>query len=434
MSLKTTFYMGLRPFLWKKYGVRGVIRNTVLAVGLAMVPLVIVLIVSDGMIEGIISRFIETKIYHFRVVPPRNSEPDEIREVVEKINGLSWVTSAETEVQGGGIAFTREVKEGVLIRGLNPSLLEKDEKMNSYFNFLKGSWSLDDSGSVLLGSAIAEKLEAEEGDTIRLLTGKVMKGKKLVPRITRVKVKGVFTTGYQELDKNWVIIPESLSEKIIGEDEMIRFIGIKTMDPFLNQRENYRALKNILPKSWRVQTWEQIGGSSFALYSTTKLMLILIMGLIVVVAGINISSSLIMLVLEKREDIAILKSMGLSPKEVRNSYLVTGVTIGFIGAFLGLCTGLLISVNINEIIAGVEGLINIFINIMNFIKSLFTEDQIRDFHLLDTAHYLDHIPINVNFSEVLLAGLFTVAVTGFASYIPARKAGSIRPLEIMQKH
>lgn len=434
MSLKTILYLGSRPFVPKKHGIKGVILHTIIVVAIAMLPLVVVLMVADGMIQGITSRYIETSSYHFRVYSRQSADNidfDLYHDTKKKLDTIEDIKISHLERVGAGLGVSGNSREGIQIRGVSPDILELDTDMKKYISITQGKFDLTGSNSVVVSSSLARKMNISVGDDFRIITGKILKKGKILPRVTRMKVSGIAKTGYEDLDKNWVFIPFELSKKILPNRSSFTFIGLKYTDPYGDLKGVYKEIKRHMPSGWKIVNWTQLNSNTYENFKTTKMVLALIMGLIVIVAGINISSSLIMLVLEKRRDIAILKGMGLSPNEVMGSYLLTGVIIGFIGTLIGIIVGLLISININQLVLGMEVLINYLFKGVNFILNI---DQDKSIILLDTAYYLDNIPIDVNFSKLLFMTFFSIITTSMASYFPARKAGLIKPLEIMQKY
>jgi lipoprotein-releasing system permease protein len=153
-------------------------------------------------------------------------------------------------------------------------------------------------------------------------------------------------------------------------------------------------------------------------------MLLFIMALIVMVAAVNVSSATSMLVIERQRDIAVLKAAGARPGVTSRIFLWGSFFTGLIGALIGISVGLLIGVNINTFIHGLEKVLNVF-------TGLFQAGEIK---ILDPGYYLEEIPIVVDWSAVFLIGLFTILSSMLASWIPARRAGKTRPIEILRKY
>lgn len=433
MSFKTILYLGLRPFKPKHHGIRGVILHTILVVAIAMLPLVVVLLVADAMIEGITNRYIETSSYHFRVYSRQPADVIDFElydKTIEDIRSIDSITSAIIERDGAGVGVHNESRKGIMIRGVEESIYSVDKGFSTYMSMEDGSFDLSGDGLVI-SSYLARKMDAKPGDDFRLITGKVMSNGRIIPRVSKYTITGIVKSGYEELDKTWVFISLENAKKILPNRSSETFIGIKTVDPYIVLDDLYMDIKEIVPNGWILRIWSQLNKYTYESFKTTKMVLALIMGLIVIVAAINISSSLIMLVLEKRRDIAILKGMGLSPSEVMGSYLLTGVIIGFAGTLIGVTLGVGISLNINDIILFFEQIINLILRLIN---TLFHWDDSKSFVLLDSEYYLDDIEVDISYLKLILMTFFSITTTAVASYFPARKAGLIKPLQIMQKY
>ena len=163
-------------------------------------------------------------------------------------------------------------------------------------------------------------------------------------------------------------------------------------------------------------------------------MLMLVMCLIVLVACVNISSALVMLSIERRKEIAILKSLGSSPKGIKRAFVFTGLFCGIAGVVLGLPLGVLCAFFSNQIIRIIEKLVNAWGYLVYIIKSLFDSSLIFvRVQLLDPAYYLETIPISFNISELLGIAFITILLSVLVSLLPAHKAAKEKPLETLRK-
>jgi len=147
------------------------------------------------------------------------------------------------------------------------------------------------------------------------------------------------------------------------------------------------------------------------------------MALIVIVAAVNVSSATSMLVLERQKDIAILKVSGATTRGVANIFIYGSFLTGLTGGIIGISLGLLIGVNINSVLRGLE-------MILSFFSGLFKGGEVK---ILDPGFYLETIPIIVDWTTVFLIGLFAILCSILASWIPARRAGKLKPMELLRK-
>jgi len=410
------------------------IRGAVIGIALSLVPLVIVLEVTDGMIEGITRRYIEVGSYHYQARDLQNSEAD-YKAVIKNLESLETVDNAFAFIQDTCLIYTKKGRTGVSVRGLPENLYDNDRGLKEYLVFSEGSFTLD-SEAILLSSSIAKKIGASTGDEIKLLTAFNQPGRALVLRPARFIVKGVFTTGYRELDEVSVYINYDRASSLFrGASQP--YIGIKVKNPY-NSSDSYKdktaeELRNYLPPAFILSSWYRLNYTLYKSLETTKKLLMLIMILILCVASLNISSAMIMMVLSRRKEIAILKSIGFSQNDIALAFLATGFLIGLAGTFIGMLAGIAGSLHINWIIGTIEKLINYFIFSGYFVLNLFRQTEYGGFRILDSGYYLEQIPVTLDFFELCLVSFISLFLSSAASFLPSFRAGAIRPVEILRK-
>jgi lipoprotein-releasing system permease protein len=189
---------------------------------------------------------------------------------------------------------------------------------------------------------------------------------------------------------------------------------------------------NISISQSRVYSWNELNAAEYENFSSTKLLLLLIMLLIVLVASVNISSALVMIVMERRKEIAILKSVGANSSGITTSFLLIGMISGAGGVLMGIPLGLLAGVNINQIISFMEKIVNLFLKFV-YVLSNGGEGGFSAVHLLDPAFYLQEIPVIIPFGELVVITLGTLLLSLIVSAIPAVKAGREKPLDTLRK-
>ncbi len=191
------------------------------------------------------------------------------------------------------------------------------------------------------------------------------------PRLTTVHVMGVYETGYQELDKTLAYASLALADAVLSPRAASAFIGVKVADPFGDLSAVSRAVSAAAGHGARAVGWREIEYSRLASFRTTKALLLFIMGLIVLVASVNVSSSVLMIVFERRHDLGILKSVGAGPRSLALSFLLTGFVTGLVGTAAGVGLGLLVAVNVNEVISGLEWLVNVTLEVASLVRASF---------------------------------------------------------------
>jgi lipoprotein-releasing system permease protein len=396
------------------------LRGAAAGIALSLVPIIVTLIVADGMIRGITDRFIELGTGHLQVYDYSDGgNLDDLAPLIREIEGVRGVWH---ERQGLGVIAGKEGRRGATLRSVDSSFWT-EEGSAAYLNSIAGnSWPQGDR-ELVLGQSLAEEIGAALGDTVRIMTIRNLDGRP-VPRITAFTVAGIVSSGYRELDALWCISSREGGDRILEGTTGRPYLIVKIDDPYNRARDMASVLQRRLGPSYTVYTWGDLHRAQYSSYESTRQLLIFIMALIVAVAAVNVSSATSMLVIERRRDIAVLKAAGASPRGTGGVFVLAGLLTGITGALLGAGAGLLLGLNINGLIHGLEGL-------LTFFSRLFRGGEVK---ILDPGYYLENIPVIVDGPAVFLIVFFTVLCSVLASWIPARRAGKMKPLELLRKH
>ncbi len=434
MRIKVPFFLAVKNIYKSgKSDLFRHIRGAVLGIALCLVPLIVVLQISDGMIQGITGRYIEIGSYHFQIKQLTRNSDYSLEEVAEIIRRNSEVDNAFVFVTGTSLAYTEKGRTGLSVRGIPEDLYSKDRNMRKYLEIVEGEFDLSDESSIILSRTIAEKLNASAGDELKILTAYSLPGRPPLLKPSRFKVICIVTTGYNDLDDLTVFVRDTRAEKIF-RDSRSRQIGVKIKNPYKNIADIGREIKSLIPPEYFVISWERINYTFYKSLETTKKLLVFIMFLILGVASVNISSSMIMMVNAGRKEIAVLKSVGFSSSEIVLTYITTGFLIGFTGTFSGVAAGILCSIRINELICFVEFILNRINYIIWLITGSFTGSLYNPYKILNSGYYLEKIPVNLSLTEIYLVAVASILLAVAASTIPSLRAGKIKPIEILQKY
>ncbi len=443
MKLASSFLLAIK-FLLPQHdspsNARKSVVGAILCIALSLVPLIVVLVVSDGMIEGITARTVSLSSFDLQVVPygmsgVDASKYDEYENLAQVITQVEGVKSACVERQGVALASGKNGRTGATVRGVSSSLYEKNESFRKYLNILEGDFDVSTNKDAVIGSKLAKDLNLKVGDTIRIISSKKNTNGKIIPRFSTFKVKGICSSGYQELDALWVFINGKTAFDLFSTASSKIVIGVETENPFDN--EIYKISNLIDDELYKhnkyasVYTWQELNSSQLENFATTKMLLLLIMSLIVLVASINVSSSVIMFVIERNKEIAILKSLGASSQGITFSFLLIAMFIGFCGILIGVPIGILCAVNVNSIL-------DFFENVINFVLSLgyniFADAQnFVPVSVMNPEYYLQDIPIVLPFGELCAIVILVLILSVVVSIIPSVKAGKEKPLSILRK-
>jgi lipoprotein-releasing system permease protein len=401
-------------------------------VALSIVPLVVVLVVADGMIQGITARYIEVGTYHLQALPRYVMDQRELEEAASSLRARPGL-AAFPESQGYGVAISGSRTAGVMIRAVENSFLQ-DQGTKAYLQVKEGELSLESTNQILLGESLAKALGAKVGDAVSIITSRPAAEStrfSFAPRISVFRVRGVVSAGYRELDALWAFVSLRAGAKAFWGGSSRAIIGIKVARPFGELEVPRAAARSALGPDWSIVTWPEAERNVFRSFSTTRALLLLVMALAVAVAAINVASALVMLVLERRRDIAILKSAGASPALIGRVFVLAGLAVGGTGTLIGIGIGAALSWRINDLITAIELVINLASRLIAAVSG--APAPVVALKLLDPAYYLERIPVSINPGELCAVLATSLALCLLASLIPAGRASRLPPLEIFRK-
>ncbi|MDR2159198.1 MAG: ABC transporter permease [Treponema sp.] len=419
--MRSRFFIALRYLLGRAHEGGRYLRGAAAGIAVSLVPIIVTLIVADGMIRGITDRYLELGTGHLAVYDYSGGGVP--AETVSLIGELPGVRGVWREQDGLGVLVGKGGKTGATIRAVEPSFWD-DEGSRRYLVTLAGIPKPESDRDVLLGEELASSIGAAVGDTVRIMTVRLTGDGRSVPRMTPFTVRGIVSSGYHELDALWCITTFEGGSRIFSQSLSSSAIVVKVNDPYGDIDEVSWNIFSLLGMGYRVSTWKEMLRSQYSSYESTRQLLLFIMALIVAVAAVNVSSATAMLVIERQRDIAVLKAAGASPSFISGVFLWGSFLTGLTGALAGIAAGLLIGNYINPLVRGLE-------SALSLVSGLFHGGAVR---ILDPGFYLQTIPIIINRAAVFLIGFFTILCSILASWIPARRAGKLRPLDLLRKY
>ena len=421
------------PKTEKKSSARKSIIGAMVCIGLSIIPLILVISISNGMINGMTQRIIGLSSGHLKsYVAPSIKQVKTEESFVEYAKGtmeVDGITASYPEIQISALASGKNIRCGIEIRAMQSDIFEKNSSFKTLFEIKAGSLQefQENQKVCIIGEKLAADLELKTGDSIKIITTKNSKNKtrtSITPKLTTLKIAAIVTSGYQELDQFWVFVPLSVAYKNLSLENAQFNVIMETKNPFASEivHTQYETAK-YFGRYANVYRWDQIHAAEFENFSSTKVMLVFVMIMIILVASVNISSAIIMLVMERQKEIAILKSLGATPNGITLSFLMTGLSCGIAGILIGVPLGLIFSVFSNQIISFID-------KSVSFVLKIFHGSS---FHLMDPAFYLQNIPIQIPVSQIVMIITGVLLLSLIVSYFPARKAGKEKPLDILRK-
>ncbi len=431
---------------------------------LALVPLTFVLQVSENMIEAISLRIIEAESYHVAVfyqetdIRPADTL-DAVKSAMQEIEG---VKAAYSEQRTGVIVAHGAVKKAALLRKIEPALFLEFDR-NARIILLEGrlprntsEHSLQDNASVqesekrqeieqnakhntdhkaqreiIIARALAEELGVARGDTVRMVEAVSQKG--VLPRISKAQVVGVFTTGYETLDKNWILGVYDGSGLVLSEYRT----GLQVSDPFalpnnlvrasqsenMNIQEILQSVKARIPPNAYLSTWFEQNYGQFSLFVETKQFLFLIAFIAVFLAVVTLSSTMGIRLLDMHKSIAILQSMGLSRARFTFYLMITGLLYGIMSSCIASLIGIVLSWQVNTIIQTIDTVINRARLFFGYHSSV---------SILSKQVYLDYIPFSINVSSLLFVMICTILLCTVLALFPSRRLAKIQTIIVLR--
>ena len=302
---------------------------------------------------------------------------------------------------------------GALIRGVLPGQEPKVSDVGAHMKI----GSLDDlvpgEFRIILGSELAIAMGLRVGDKVTVLTPSVsITPIGNMPRLKRFTVVGIFEVGMGEYDSGVALVNLQDAAKLLRLGDAVTGVRLKLDDLYKAQRVS-QELAEQLPGAFRISDWGQQHRNFFSALHTEKRMMGLILFLIVAVAAFNIVSTLVMVVTDKQSDIAILRTLGASPRSIMSIFIIQGATLGFVGTLLGIVGGILLALNLEAIVKWIEHLFGV----------TFLDPNI---------YYISELPSDLHWSDVGLVSISAFVITLIATLYPAWRASRVQPAEALR--
>ena len=412
---------------------------SLLCIGISLVPLIVVLSVSNGMIQGMTERIIGLSSSHIEAAvkssSPFVSDAASFARFASRLKTVEGVTNAYPEIDASALASGASYRCGVQVRAVLPEVFTENKSFASLFRVTDGDIGDFKSGAkaAVVGEETAKRLGIRSGDKFRLITAQANADGTVLPKAALLSVAAVVSSGYQELDAAWLFVPLDTGFDIIRAGTGAYSVLVETENAFSPELVRVQnSLRDAFPFDADFYRWDELNLDKYENFASTKIMLVFIMLLIVLVASINISSSLVMLVAEKRREIAVIKSLGGTRHGIAFAFLAAGTAAGFGGVLIGLPIGLACAVNVKSIIVFFEKSVNAAAKFLYIIRG-YDINSLAHIDLMDPAYYLSEISVVIPFRDTAVIVVSTVLLALAASVIPAYRAGNEKPLETLRK-
>jgi lipoprotein-releasing system permease protein len=336
---------------------------------------------------------------------------DDYHAEADMLRRLPHVSGAAPAILGMGLISAAREQSFVSIKGIDPSL--EGSVTDIARSMTKGSLDAlarpageDGLDGILLGQGVARQLNVEVGDSVSVLTpeGALSPLGGMMPRLRRLRVAGIFSMGFSEFDSTYGLVALDVAKRLLGK-ETVDLIQLRVDDIWIAPAVA-SSIQETPGAAYVAQDWVDMNRSLFSALWLERVAVSLAIGLIVMVAALNIAASLILLVMEKNRDIAILKTMGASARSVTVIFMLQGLIIGIVGTLVGASAGYLIS---------------------------HVLDRYKLIHASIDVYQVSYMPFRVVlFPDVTLVVIVAVIVCFLATVYPSRQAARLDPAQALR--
>lgn len=379
---------------------------SVLGVMVGVMALLIVLSVMNGFRADLMTKILGVNSH--LLVLNHGGAFEEYKEIIEKVSQVDGTVAATPFIYGQVMVNKSGTVSGAILRGIEPE--NADRVLNIGRMIKEGSvYSLTSIVGglppIIIGRELAKQLGAYPGDTLNLVSpeGKLTPLGR-VPSTQEYRVTAIFDSGMYEYDASMVFVSLEAAQSFLGLGNRITGVEVRVQDIYRSDRVG-KTIEAALGDRFWTKDWKVMNRSLFSALRLEKFAMFVILTMIVLVGALNIISTLVMVVMEKTKDVAILRAMGASSKSIMSIFMLQGLLVGLIGTLAGLASGL-----------GVCHLLAKY----KFIS------------LPSDVYYISTLPVRVEFWDVCSVAIAAVVISFMATLYPSWHASKLNPVEAIR--
>ncbi|MDC1284920.1 lipoprotein-releasing ABC transporter permease subunit [Gammaproteobacteria bacterium] len=401
-------FIGLRYLRAKRrnHFISFISMSSVIGISLGIVVIITVLSVMNGFQSEIRDRMLQMTA-HATLLELDGSLAD-WQSIAERLQGHEDIVAQAPFVEGQVMLVKGKQVTGVMLRGIEPNLEGNVSSLEGFI--VEGDInSLQDSQfNIFMGAELATYLGVSVGERITLITPEAsVTPAGIMPKLKRLQVAGIYQVGMNQIDRNTAVVHIADAQRLFRMKDEVSGIRLKLNDLF-QAPLLARALNQSFEGKYWVTDWTRSNRNFFRAIKMEKTMMFIIMILIVAVAVFNVVSMLVMVVTDKQSDIAILRTMGFSPRSVMWVFIIQGSMIGLVGTVLGVAGGLILASNLQTVVAGIESLLQV-----KFLDA--------------SVYYISDLPSKILASDVMIVAGLSFFLTVIATLYPALRAAKTQP-------
>ena len=383
---------------------------SLVGIALGVATLIIVMSVMNGFRTELLTRILGLN-GHITVYD-RQAPIKDFSQLALRIGEIPSVLYVTPQIQGQAMIMIDGKATGVLIRGLDPLIMQNKSLIKK--NIVAGKLKEFGSGAdIVIGKRLADRIGVAFGDKVLLISptsSTTAFGN--MPRIKAFKVAAVFSVGMYEYDNTFAYMPLSQAQLFFKSGDAVNALEVEIKNP-AKVEELREKLEKVLSGNRYALDWKQRNSSFFNALKVERNVMFLILTLIILVAAFNIISSMIMLVYDKTSSIAILRTMGASRAAITRIFFLSGSIVGFVGTAAGLVLGVVFCLNIESIRRLMESFSG---------TELFSAE----------IYFLSKLPAEIAWIEVAYVVAMALFLTFIASIYPAWRASRTEPAEVLR--
>ena len=380
-------------------------------IALGVAAQIVVLSVMNGFHTELRGRILAV-VAHVQI-SGASGEMSEWQHVAEQAAQQPGVLAAAPYIQEQGMLSFGSTVRGVMVRGVVPELENTVDDFRSHMKKGQLESLVPDSFNIVLGSDLARALGVTVGDKVTLIAPQgAVTPAGVLPRMKTFTVSAVFEVGMYEYDSGLALIGMADAQKLYRMDDRVSGVRLKLEDLF-KSRAVVERLANTLDTAAYISDWTQSHANFFRAVAIEKNMMFIILSLIVAVAAFNIVSTLVMAVTDKQSDIAILRTLGASPRSIMGIFMVQGALIGTIGLGLGVIGGVTLALNVDVVVPFIERMLG---------TQLFSKE----------VYYISNLPSELQWSDVITITAVSFVLSLVATIYPSWRASRVNPAEALR--
>ena len=377
---------------------------------LAVMSLITVLSVMNGFHEELTNRVLNAISHSY--ITENDNTLENWEELSDEINSQDRILASSPYVENFALITSQNASQGVSVRGI---IMDLEVKTSVLLDDIKyGEIKLtEDESSVLIGVGLATILSTGIGDSVTLIAPSRNSLGFLIPKSKTFTVTGIFNAGLNEYNNNLAFIHLNDGQELFSLDDQVSGIRLKVDNLFEANKITNNVVEKLGSDLYYGVDWMQQKRNFIRALNLEKQMIAIVLSLIIAVAAFNIVSMMVMVVTDKKSDIAILRTIGMTPKRIVKIFFYQGLSIGLIGIVVGTLLGLLLALNIESVISGIE-------TILGF--QFFPKD----------VFYINRFPSVIQLNDVLSVVIGAIVLAVIAAIYPARRAGKVNISEVLR--